>query len=412
MATASIYKTRIVTNKKAPGKVPVAGRFGAYGGRYVPETLIAALEELECEYEKAKRDRTFQRELDDLLRNYAGRPTPLFFARRLTKKLGGAKVYLKREDLLHTGAHKINNCLGQALLAQRMGKKRIIAETGAGQHGVASATVCALFGFECVVYMGNEDMRRQELNVFRMRLLGAEVRGVSSGSQTLKDAINEAMRDWVTNVRTTHYLLGSVLGAHPYPTMVRDFHKVIGREARAQILKAEGKLPTAIIACVGGGSNAIGVFHEFIKDKRVKLIGVEAGGRGEELGSHAARFRGGSPGVLQGTYSYVLQDQAGQIATTHSVSAGLDYPSIGPEHAWLKDSGRAEYVPASDDEALEACTMLARTEGVIPALESAHAVAEAVKRVPKMKKTDVVIVNISGRGDKDMGILTQNLKVD
>ncbi len=412
MPTASITKKRSVANKKGTGKGPIAGRFGAYGGRYVPETLIAALEELEREYEKAKRDRGFQRELDDLLRNYAGRPTPLFFARRLTKKLGGAKVYLKREDLLHTGAHKINNCLGQALLAQRMGKRRIIAETGAGQHGVASATVCALFGFECVVYMGNEDMRRQELNVFRMRLLGAEVRSVSSGSQTLKDAINEAMRDWATNVRTTHYLLGSVLGAHPYPTMVRDFHKVIGREARAQILKAEGKPPTAIIACVGGGSNAIGVFHEFIKDKRVKLIGVEAGGRGEELGSHAARFRGGSPGVLQGTYSYVLQDQAGQIATTHSVSAGLDYPSIGPEHAWLKDSGRAEYVPASDQEALEACTMLARTEGIIPALESAHAVAEALKRVPKMRRTDVVIVNISGRGDKDMGILTRNLKVD
>ncbi|MEY2412029.1 MAG: tryptophan synthase beta chain, partial [Acidobacteriaceae bacterium] len=361
---------------------------------------------------KAKRDRGFQRELTDLLHNYAGRPTPLFFAARLTKKLGGAKIYLKREDLLHTGAHKINNCLGQALLARRIGKKRIIAETGAGQHGVASATVCALFGFECVVYMGNEDMRRQELNVFRMRLLGAEVRGVSSGSQTLKDAINEAMRDWVTNVRTTHYLLGSVLGAHPYPTMVRDFHKVIGREARAQILKAEGKLPTAIIACVGGGSNAIGVFHEFIKDKRVQLIGVEAGGRGEELGSHAARFRGGSPGVLQGTYSYVLQDSAGQIANTHSVSAGLDYPSIGPEHAWLKDSGRAEYVPASDAEALEACTILARMEGIIPALESAHAVAEAIKRVPRMKKSDVVIVNVSGRGDKDMGILTEKLKVE
>ncbi len=411
MATATLHTKKILTNKKPPGKA-VLGRFGAYGGRYVPETLVAALEELEREYEKAKRDRGFQRELADLLHNYAGRPTPLFFAARLTKKLGGAKIYLKREDLLHTGAHKINNCLGQALLARRMGKKRIIAETGAGQHGVASATVCALFGFECVVYMGNEDMRRQELNVFRMRLLGAEVRGVSSGSQTLKDAINEAMRDWVTNVRTTHYLLGSVLGAHPYPTMVRDFHKVIGREARAQILRAEGKLPTAIIACVGGGSNAIGVFHEFIKDKKVQLIGVEAGGRGEELGSHAARFRGGSPGVLQGTYSYVLQDSAGQIANTHSVSAGLDYPSIGPEHAWLKDSGRAEYVPASDAEALEACTILARTEGIIPALESAHAVAEAIKRVPRMKKSDVVIVNVSGRGDKDMGILTEKLKVE
>jgi tryptophan synthase beta chain len=388
------------------------GRFGIYGGRYVPETLMAALEELEQAYEKAKRDPKFQQRLTLLLRTFAGRPTPLFFARRLTEKLGGAKIYLKREDLLHTGAHKINNCLGQGLLVERMGKHRVIAETGAGQHGVATATVCALLGFECVVYMGTEDMRRQELNVFRMRLLGAEVRGVSSGSCTLKDAINEAMRDWVTNVRTTHYLLGSVLGAHPYPTMVRDFHRVIGREARAQILKAEGKLPTAIIACVGGGSNSIGIFYDFIKDKKVRLIGVEAGGRGDQLGEHAARFRGGSPGVLQGTYSYVLQDRAGQIATTHSVSAGLDYPSIGPEHAWLKDLGRAEYVPASDREALEATTELARTEGIIPALESAHAVAEVIKRAPKMKKSEVVLVNVSGRGDKDIGILRENLKID
>ena len=407
MATATVTKA----NRLSPAK-RVAGRFGAYGGRYVPETLMAALEELEREYEKVKHDKKFQARLAELLRTYAGRPTPLFFAGRLTKKLGGAKIYLKREDLLHTGAHKINNCLGQGLLAERMGKRRIIAETGAGQHGVATATVCALLGFECVVYMGSEDMRRQELNVFRMRLLGAEVRSVESGSRTLKDAINEAMRDWVTNVRTTHYLLGSVLGAHPYPTMVRDFHKVIGREARAQILKAEGKLPTAIIACVGGGSNAIGIFHEFIKDKKVKFIGVEAGGRSEALGDHAARFRGGSPGVLQGTYSYVLQDEAGQIALTHSVSAGLDYPSIGPEHAWMKDTGRAEYVPASDAEALAACTLLARTEGIIPALESAHAVAEVIKRAPQMKKSDVVIVNISGRGDKDMGILRENLKLD
>ena len=399
-----------IPRKKAA--VHPAGRFGVYGGRYVPETLMAALEELEREYEKARRDRRFQQRLDELLRTYAGRPTPLFLARRLTQKLGGAKIYLKREDLLHTGAHKINNCLGQALLAERMGKRRIIAETGAGQHGVATATVCALFGFACVVYMGTEDMRRQELNVFRMRLLGAEVRGVDAGSRTLKDAINEAMRDWVTNVRTTHYLLGSVLGAHPYPTMVRDFHKVIGREARAQILKAEGKLPAAIIACVGGGSNAIGIFHRFIKDKRVKLIGVEAGGRGRALGEHAARFAGGSPGVLQGTYSYVLQDEAGQIASTHSVSAGLDYPSIGPEHAWLKDTGRAEYVSASDQEALEACTVLARTEGIIPALESAHAVAEVIKRAPRMKKPEIVIVNVSGRGDKDVGILRENLKLD
>jgi tryptophan synthase beta chain len=400
---------------KVAGKLPpqaAPGRFGVYGGRYVPETLMAALDELERQYDKAKRDPKFQQRLDLLLKTYAGRPTPLFFAQRLTAKLGGAKIYLKREDLLHTGAHKINNCLGQALLVERMGKHRVIAETGAGQHGVATATVCALLGFECVVYMGTEDMRRQELNVFRMRLLGAEVRGVSSGSCTLKDAINEAMRDWVTNVRTTHYLLGSVLGAHPYPTMVRDFHRVIGREARAQILKAEGKLPTTIIACVGGGSNSIGIFYDFLKDKKVQLVGVEAGGRGEALGDHAARFRGGSPGVLQGTFSYVLQDKAGQIALTHSVSAGLDYPSIGPEHAMLKDTGRAEYVPASDAEALVATTVLARTEGIIPALESAHAVAEVIKRAPKMKKSEVVIVNISGRGDKDIGIMRENLKLD
>jgi tryptophan synthase beta chain len=415
MATAKV-QPRPMTRAGRPGSLSVvpspAGRFGIYGGRYVPETLMAALDELERHYEKAKKDSSFQRRLDELLRTYAGRPTPLFSAQRLTKQLGGAKIYLKREDLLHTGAHKINNCLGQALLVERMGKHRVIAETGAGQHGVATATVCALLGFECVVYMGTEDMRRQELNVFRMRLLGAEVRGVDSGSRTLKDAINEAMRDWVTNVRTTHYLLGSVLGAHPYPTMVRDFHKVMGREARAQILKAEGKLPKAIIACVGGGSNSIGIFHEFIKDKKVQLVGVEAGGRGPRLGEHAARFSGGSPGVLQGTYSYVLQDDGGQIAATHSVSAGLDYPSIGPEHAWLKDTGRAEYVSASDKEALEACTLLARTEGIIPALESAHAVAEVIKRAPRMKKADVVIVNISGRGDKDIGILRENLNLD
>jgi tryptophan synthase beta chain len=403
--------TAVITKAKKSATKAVPGRFGVYGGRYVPETLMAALEELEREYEKAKRDHSFQRRLDGLLRTYAGRPTPLFFARRLTQKLGGAKIYLKREDLLHTGAHKINNCLGQALLVERMGKHRVIAETGAGQHGVATATVCALLGFECVVYMGTEDMRRQELNVFRMRMLGAEVRGVDSGSRTLKDAINEAMRDWVTNVRRTHYLLGSVLGAHPYPTMVRDFHRVIGREARAQILKAEGRLPAVIIACVGGGSNSIGIFYDFIKDKKVKFIGVEAGGRGERLGEHAARFHGGSPGVLQGTYSYVLQDDAGQIATTHSVSAGLDYPSIGPEHAWLKEIGRAEYVSASDGEALEACTLLTRTEGIIPALESAHAVSEVMKQAPRMKKSDVVIVNVSGRGDKDIGILKDQLSL-
>jgi len=402
----------MATAKIQPVRAVAAGRFGVYGGRYVPETLMAALDELERHYEKARRDPKFHKRLDELLHTYAGRPTPLFFAQRLTKELAGAKIYLKREDLLHTGAHKINNCLGQALLVERMGKHRVIAETGAGQHGVATATVCALLGFECVVYMGTEDMRRQELNVFRMRLLGAEVRGVNSGSRTLKDAINEAMRDWVTNVRTTHYLLGSVLGAHPYPTMVRDFHKVTGREARKQILKAEGKLPKAIIACVGGGSNSIGIFYDFIKDKKVQLIGVEAGGRGRRLGDHAARFQGGAPGVLQGTYSYVLQDEAGQISATHSISAGLDYPSIGPEHAWLKDTGRAQYVSANDQEALEACTVLARMEGIIPAMESAHAVAEAIKRSPRMKRSDVVIVNVSGRGDKDIGILRENLKLE
>ena len=402
----------MATAKIQPVRAVAAGRFGVYGGRYVPETLMAALDELERHYEKARRDPKFHKRLDELLHTYAGRPTPLFFAQRLTKELAGAKIYLKREDLLHTGAHKINNCLGQALLVERMGKHRVIAETGAGQHGVATATVCALLGFECVVYMGTEDMRRQELNVFRMRLLGAEVRGVNSGSRTLKDAINEAMRDWVTNVRTTHYLLGSVLGAHPYPTMVRDFHKVTGREARKQILKVEGKLPKAIIACVGGGSNSIGIFYDFIKDKKVQLIGVEAGGRGRRLGDHAARFQGGAPGVLQGTYSYVLQDEAGQISATHSISAGLDYPSIGPEHAWLKDTGRAQYVSANDQEALEACTVLARMEGIIPAMESAHAVAEAIKRSPRMKRSDVVIVNVSGRGDKDIGILRENLKLE
>src|SRR5580692_11102368 len=388
------------------------GHFGNYGGQFVPETLMHPLEELESAYAEAQRDPSFQAELDDLFHNYSGRPTALYFAERLTKAWSGAKIYLKREDLNHTGAHKINNCLGQGLLARRMGKKRSIAETGAGQHGVATATVCALFGMECVVYMGEEDMRRQELNVYRMRLLGAEVRGVGSGSRTLKDAINEAMRDWVTNVGTTHYLLGSVLGAHPYPTMVRDFHRVIGREARQQILEKETRLPTAIVACVGGGSNAMGAFYDFVRDPQVKLIGVEAGGRSTALGEHAARFRGGSPGVLQGTYSYVLQDSAGQIANTHSVSAGLDYPSIGPEHAALRDAGRAEYVPASDAEALNATTLLARTEGIIPALESAHAVAEVVKRAPKMKKSEVVIVNVSGRGDKDIGIMRESLKLD
>lgn len=390
----------------------VAGRFGVYGGRYVPETLMAALEELEAAYAQAKDDPTFQAELSDLLHHYCGRPTPLYFAKRLSEQLGGAKIYLKREDLLHTGAHKINNALGQGLLARRMGKQRIIAETGAGQHGVATATVCALFGLECVIYMGEEDMRRQELNVYRMRLLGAEVRGVSAGSATLKDAISEAMRDWVTNVRTTYYILGSALGAHPYPTMVRDFHRVISLEAKAQMLEQEGKLPTAIVACVGGGSNAIGAFYEFLPDANVQLIGVEAGGRGTALGQHAARFQkigGGVPGVLQGTYSYVLQDDAGQISLTHSVSAGLDYASVGPEHAMLHDSGRASYVSCSDDAALKATVTLARTEGILPALESAHAVAEAIRLAPTMAKTDVLMVNLSGRGDKDMGILAREL---
>jgi tryptophan synthase beta chain len=373
---------------------------------------MAALLELEAAYAAAQADPAFHAELDGLLKDYCGRPTPLYLARRLSEMLGGARIYLKREDLLHTGAHKINNALGQALLARRMGKQRIIAETGAGQHGVATATVCALFGMECVVYMGEEDMRRQELNVFRMRLLGAEVRGVSAGSATLKDAINEAMRDWVTNVRSSFYILGSALGAHPYPTMVRDFQRVISRESKRQILEQAGRLPDAVIACVGGGSNAIGAFYEYIPEENVALIGVEAGGRGQGLGEHAARFAqqgGGVPGVLQGTYSYVLQDEAGQIAATHSVSAGLDYASVGPEHAMLHDSGRATYTSATDAEALEATRVLSRTEGIIPALESAHAIAEVIKFAPRLGREKVVMVNVSGRGDKDMGILTREL---
>jgi tryptophan synthase beta chain len=411
-------KMGITAGLVSPAASPVsarAGRFGIYGGRYVPETLVAALEELEQAYAAAQADPAFHAELDPLLKDYCGRPTPLYLAKRLSEQLGGAKIYLKREDLLHTGAHKINNALGQGLLARRMGKQRIIAETGAGQHGVATATVCALFGLECVIYMGEEDMRRQELNVFRMRLLGAEVRGVASGSATLKDAINEAMRDWVTNVRTTYYILGSALGAHPYPTMVRDFHRVISIEARRQMMEHEGKLPTAVIACVGGGSNAIGAFYEFIPDGEVQLIGVEAGGRGKALGEHAARFQksgGGLPGVLQGTYSYVLQNDAGQVAQTHSVSAGLDYASVGPEHAMLHDTGRAHYTSASDAEALDAVSVLSRTEGIIPALESAHAVAEAIKLAPKMSKSDILMVNLSGRGDKDMGILTREMELN
>jgi tryptophan synthase beta chain len=407
MSTATINPTPTLNPAQS-----IPGRFGAYGGRYVPETLMAALEELEAAFAEAQADPEFQSTLDNLLHHYCGRPTPLYFAKRLTEQLGGAKIYLKREDLLHTGAHKINNALGQGLLAKRMGKQRIIAETGAGQHGVATATVCALLGLDCVIYMGEEDMRRQELNVYRMRLLGAEVRGVSGGSATLKDAINEAMRDWVTNVRTTYYILGSALGAHPYPTMVRDFQRVISREARIQILEQEGKLPAAIIACVGGGSNAIGAFYEFLPDANVQLIGVEAGGRGTALGEHAARFQkvgGGLPGVLQGTYSYVLQNDAGQVSSTHSVSAGLDYASVGPEHAMLHDSGRATYTSCSDADALNATVALSRTEGIIPALESAHAVAEAMRLAPTLSRTDVLMVNLSGRGDKDIGILAREL---
>jgi len=391
------------------------GRFGPYGGRYVPETLFAPLEELEHAYAEAREDSSFRSELESLLRDFAGRPTPLQFAARLTERLGGPRIYLKREDLLHTGAHKINNCLGQGLLAVRMGKRRIIAETGAGQHGVATATVAARLGFECVVYMGTEDMERQRLNVFRMRLLGAEVVGVDTGSRTLKDAINEAMRDWVTNVRTTHYLLGSVLGPHPYPLIVRDFQSVIGLEARAQILKAAGRLPDFLFACVGGGSNSIGLFHEFLGDASVKMLGVEAGGRGTRLGEHAARlaaaagFTGAKPGVLHGTYTYVLQTPDGQISTTHSVSAGLDYPAIGPEHAWLAEQGRAEYTAVSDDAAVDAARQLSRSEGIIPALEPAHALAGLIERAPKMKRDQLVILNLCGRGDKDMEILSRYL---
>ena len=391
-----------------PSQPDAGGHFGPYGGRYVPEVLMSPLEELQRTYEQARKDPAFQAELDHLLHTYAGRPTPLYYARRLSESLGGAKLYIKREDLLHTGAHKINNGLGQGLLARRMGKRRIIAETGAGQHGVATATVCALFGFDCTVYMGEEDMRRQSLNVFRMRMLGAKVVPVTTGSRTLKDAISEAMRDWVTNVSNTHYLLGSALGAHPYPAMVRDFHRVIGIEAREQILKAEGQLPHTVIACVGGGSNAIGIFHPFLADADVKLIGVEAGGRGAELGQHAARFEGGSPGVLQGTLSYLLQDDDGQIALTHSVSAGLDYASVGPEHAWLHDQGRAEYCSCSDSDALAAAVTLSRMEGIIPALESAHAVAEAMRIAPDYPGK-IFIINLSGRGDKDINIYRENL---
>jgi len=378
------------------------GRFGIYGGRYVPETLMPALLELEQEYAKARKDKRFQEEFAYYLKQYVGRPTQLYYAERLTKRLGGAKIYLKREDLCHTGAHKINNAIGQGLLAKRMKKPRIIAETGAGQHGVATATVSAMFGLQCEIYMGTEDMQRQALNVFRMRLLGSTVTGVDAGSRTLKDAISEAMRDWTTNILTTHYILGSALGAHPYPMMVRDFQSIIGREARKQILAAEGRLPDCLIACVGGGSNSIGLFHAFLRDKKVKMIGVEAAGLGVASGKHAARFSGGRLGVLQGTMTYLLQDDDGQINLTHSVSAGLDYAAVGPEHSYLRETGRATYTSATDDEALAAFDLLAREEGIVPALESAHAIAHTVKLAPTMKRNQVLLVNLSGRGDKDV----------
>jgi tryptophan synthase beta chain len=389
------------------------GHWGTYGGRYVPETLMAPLEELTAAYLGARADPSFESELTTLLKDYAGRPTPLFYAARLTEHAGGARIYLKREDLLHTGAHKINNTLGQVLLARRMGKRRVIAETGAGQHGVATATVCALFGLSCVVYMGAEDMRRQALNVYRMELLGAEVREVNAGSRTLKDAINEALRDWVTNVGDTYYLLGSALGPHPYPLMVREFQTVIGRETREQIVEKEGRSPDVLIACVGGGSNSIGMFHPFLADESVRMVGVEAGGRSSQLGEHAARFNrngGGRPGVLQGTMSYVLQDDNGQISTTHSISAGLDYASVGPEHAWLHDSGRVEYTAVSDTEALAAFQNLSKLEGIIPALESAHAVAQTIKIASAMKTDQIVIANLSGRGDKDINTVQESSK--
>ena len=380
----------------------VHGHFGPYGGMFVPETLMSALRDLTAEYETAKSDPRFQRELDDLLRDFAGRPTPLYFAERLTENLGGGKIYLKREDLLHTGAHKINNALGQILLARRMGKKRIIAETGAGQHGVATATVAAHFGYECVIYMGSVDMERQALNVARMRFLGARVVPVSAGQATLKEAINEAMRDWVTNVRTTHYILGSALGSHPYPMMVRDFQRVIGVEAREQILKREGRLPDILVACVGGGSNAIGIFHPFLEDESVGMIGVEAGGEGIRSGRHAARFQGGRLGVLQGTKTFVLANADGQIELTHSISAGLDYAAVGPEHSYLRDNQRIEYVYATDEEALAAFQTLAETEGIIPALETAHAIAHVIKIAPSLSSDKLIVVNCSGRGDKDV----------
>jgi tryptophan synthase beta chain len=400
-------------SKNSSAKIPDAhGHFGPYGGRFVPETLMHPLQELEDEYRRAQKDPKFKREFEYYLREFCGRPTPLYFAERLTKELGGAKIYLKREDLLHTGAHKINNCIGQILLARRMGKTRIIAETGAGQHGVATATVAAMFGLKCVVYMGAVDCERQALNVYRMKMLGADVVSVKAGQQTLKEAINEAMRDWVTNVRTTHYILGTVYGAHPYPLMVRNFQRVIGDEARRQILAHEKRLPDLLVACVGGGSNSMGLFYPFLKDKSVKMVGVEAGGEGIKAGKHAARFQGGSLGVLQGTRSYLLQDEFGQVQLTHSVSAGLDYAAVGPEHAWLHDEKRVEYTYATDDKALAAFMKLARLEGIIPALESAHAIAEVIKRAPKMGKKKLIIVNLSGRGDKDVSQVATRVKLE
>lgn len=387
------------------------GHFGQFGGKFVPEILMPALESLERAYREARKDSDFRGRLDGLLRDYGGRPTPLYFAAQLTRHCGGARIYIKREDLAHTGAHKINNTLGQGLLAERMGKRRIVAETGAGQHGVATATVCAMLGIDCVVYMGEEDVRRQSLNVFRMKLLGSEVRKVSSGSQTLKDAINEAIRDWVTNVDSTYYLLGSVVGPHPYPMMVRDFQSVIGRESRRQILKATGRLPDYAIACVGGGSNAMGLFHPLVKDLTVKLVGVEAGGLGLDTKKHGASLTEGSIGVLHGTKSHILQDEAGQIRETHSISAGLDYPGVGPEHSYYKESGRASYVAVTDEEALEGFNLLSRKEGIIPALESAHAIYYATRLASELAKEQIIVVNLSGRGDKDMDIVAKALGV-
>ncbi|MGC8886209.1 MAG: tryptophan synthase subunit beta [Verrucomicrobiia bacterium] len=405
-------KLSIDNGTKVLNKLPdKKGYFGDFGGCFVPETLMHPLKELEKEYLKSQNDPEFQKELDYYLKEFCGRPTPLYFAERLTKELGGAKIYLKREDLLHTGAHKINNCIGQALLARRMGKTRVIAETGAGQHGVATATVAAMFGLKCVIYMGAVDCERQALNVYRMKMLGAEVIPVTAGQQTLKEAINEAMRDWVTNVKNTHYILGTVYGAHPYPMMVRNFQKIIGEEARQQILQKEGRLPDLLIACVGGGSNAVGLFYTFLKDRDVKMIGVEAGGEGIYPGKHAARFQGGSLGVLQGTRSFLLQDEFGQIQLTHSVSAGLDYAAVGPEHAYLRQIGRVKYTYATDEEALDAFIKLARIEGIIPALESAHAVAEAIKQAPTMDKDKIIIINLSGRGDKDVAQVANKIKL-